>query len=181
MSQPIIIQGGMGAAVSNWRLARTVAEKGHLGVVSGTAIGAILTRRLQNGDPGGHMRRALEHFPLPELAAEILSRYYVPGGKKHDEPYRNPPMFTLDSDLALLQLTVIANFVEVYLAKEGHDGVIGINYMEKIQMPTLASLYGAMLAGVDYVLMGAGIPRAIPGILDELALHKSVSLKINVD
>ena len=30
-------------------------------------------------------------------------------------------------------------------------------------------LYGAMLAGVDYVLMGAGIPRTIPGILDSLA------------
>ena len=32
---PVIIQGGMGVGVSGWRLARAVAERGHLGVVSG--------------------------------------------------------------------------------------------------------------------------------------------------
>ena len=64
---------------------------------------------------------------------------------------------------------MLANFVEVWLAKEGHDGVVGINLLTKVQMPNLASLYGAMLAGVDYVLMGAGIPREIPGVLDALA------------
>ena len=67
------------------------------------------------------------------------------------------------------QLIVAANFVEVYLAKEGHDGPVGVNYLEKLQAPTLPSLYGAMLAGVDYVLMGAGIPKAIPALLDDLA------------
>jgi len=181
MSEPIIIQGGMGAAVSNWQLARTVSQNGHLGVVSGTAIDGILTRRLQDGDPGGHMRRALEHFPVPELAAEVLSSYYIPGGRKPDQSYRTAPMYNLDPVNALVHLTVVANFVEVYLAKEGHDGVIGINYLEKIQLPTPASLYGAMLAGVDYVLMGAGIPRSIPGILDEFTAHRPVSLKINVE
>jgi nitronate monooxygenase len=35
---PLLIQGGMGVAVSNHRLARAVAMTGHLGVVSGTAI-----------------------------------------------------------------------------------------------------------------------------------------------
>ena len=35
-------------------------------------------------------------------------------------------------------------------------------------MPHLASIYGAMLAGVGYVLMGAGIPLHIPGVLDAL-------------
>jgi len=38
-----------------------------------------------------------------------------------------------------------------------------------------------MLAGVDYVLMGAGIPRAIPGSLDRLALGVSAELKVDVD
>jgi len=37
-----------------------------------------------------------------------------------------------------------------------------------------------MLAGVDYVLMGAGIPRAIPGALDCLASGESTELKIDV-
>jgi hypothetical protein len=47
-------------------------------------------------------------------------------------------------------------------------------------MPTLASLYGAMLAHVDYVLMGAGIPRAIPGILDQLASGLVAKQKLDV-
>jgi len=45
---------------------------------------------------------------------------------------------------------------------------VGINFLEKIQVPTPATLYGALLAGVDYVLVGAGIPRDIPGLLDGL-------------
>jgi nitronate monooxygenase len=181
MKVPILIQGGMGVAVSDWRLARSVSGTGNLGVVSGTAIDGVLALRLQNGDPGGHMRRALEHFPQPKIAADILAHYYIPGGKVDDEPYCTLSMLKLDSDQDRLNLIIVANFVEVYLAKEGHDGIVGINYLEKIQLPILPSLYGAMLAGVDYVLMGAGIPRAIPGILDKLVLHQTVSLKLNVD
>ena len=49
---PVIIQGGMGAGVSSWRLARAVSSTGQLGVVSGTALDVILARRLQEGDPG---------------------------------------------------------------------------------------------------------------------------------
>ena len=75
------------------------------------------------------------------------------------------------------QLTMLANFVEIFLAREGHDGIVGINLLTKVQMPTLPSLYGAMLAGVDYVLMGAGIPREIPGVLDALAQHSTVLLR----
>jgi len=79
------------------------------------------------------------------------------------------------------QLTVLANFVEVFLAKEGHHGVVGVNLLTKLQLPNLASLYGAMLAGVDYVLMGAGIPREIPAALDALALHQPARLSLDVD
>jgi hypothetical protein len=63
----------------------------------------------------------------------------------------------------------VANFVEVFLAKEGHPGVVGLNLLEKIQFPNLPSLYGAMLAGVNAVLVSAGIPRAVPGVLDHFA------------
>jgi nitronate monooxygenase len=38
-----------------------------------------------------------------------------------------------------------------------------------------------MLAGVDYVLMGAGIPRAIPGLLDRLAAGEPAEQKIDVE
>ena len=49
---PTIIQGGMGAGVSDWRLARAVSACGQLGVVSGTALDVIVARRLQAGDQG---------------------------------------------------------------------------------------------------------------------------------
>jgi len=58
--------------------------------------------------------------------------------------------------------------------------VVGINLLEKIQLATLPSLYGAMLADVDYVLMGAGIPRAIPGVLDQFAAGEAAQLRIDV-
>ena len=51
-----------------------------------------------------------------------------------------------------------ANFAEVFLARQGHRDPVGINYLRKIQLPLPPAAYGAMLAGVDYVLMGAGIP-----------------------
>jgi nitronate monooxygenase len=180
MSEPVIIQGGMGAGVSNWKLAKAVSLAGHLGVVSGTALDSILARRLQLGDSDGAMRRALAHFPDQAFSQKILERYFIPGGKPPKTPFKNIPIFSLHPSLEALQLNVAANFAEVYLAKEGHAGVVGINFLEKIQMPTLSCLYGALLAGVDYILMGAGIPRAIPGIIDQLILHEEVSLKINV-
>ena len=175
MRWPRVIQGGMGVGISNWRLARAVAQGGQLGVVSGTALDQLLTRRLQDGDPGGHMRRGLDHFPVRAMAEDIWSRYYIHGGKSAREPYAVIPQHTLDSPPHLTELCVVANFVEVFLAREGHDGLIGINYLEKIQIPHLASLYGAMLAGVGVVLMGAGIPLKIPGSLDLLARHEAAT------
>jgi nitronate monooxygenase len=77
---PTIIQGGMGAAVSNWRLAQAVSRLGQLGVVSGTALDEVFARRLQDGDPGGHMRRGLDRFVFPEMAKRVWSTYFIPGG-----------------------------------------------------------------------------------------------------
>ena len=177
---PIIIQGGMGVAISNWTLARAVSRLGQLGVVSGTGINRVLASRLADGDLDGHMRRALASFPMPELVQNILRRYYVPDGKAPTAPYKTPPAYTVNPPLFLDRLTALANYVEVFLAKENHNGLVGINLLEKVQMPNLASLYGAMLAGVDYVLMGAGIPTQVAGILDKLAHHEPVSYRLDV-
>ncbi|HVO32275.1 MAG TPA: nitronate monooxygenase, partial [Elusimicrobiota bacterium] len=98
-----------------------------------------------------------------------------------DAPYKSSPVFTQNPDTALLQLTTAANFVEVWLAKEGHSGVVGVNYLEKIQLPHLSSLYGALLAGVDYVIMGAGIPRQIPEVLDRLVKHEEAQYRLHVE
>jgi nitronate monooxygenase len=177
---PVLIQGGMGVGVSDWRLARAVAESGHLGVVSGTALDTVMARRLQLGDPDGDVRRALAALPVPEVAERIVERYFVPGGKRADERFTQTSMKRDNPSSNIEELLVAANFVEVYLAKEGHSGPVGINFLEKVQAPTLPSLYGAMLAGVDYVLMGAGIPRAIPAVLDKLAEGSSVELGLDV-
>jgi nitronate monooxygenase len=177
---PVLIQGGMGAGVSSPQLANAVARYGHLGVVSGTGVDLSFCRRLQDGDFDGRQRRALAAFPIPEVAERILEKYYIPGGKGPDDRYKTKPMPTIDMKGMALDLMVVGNFVEVWLAKEGHDGLVGVNYLEKIQIPHLASLYGAMLAGVDYVLMGAGIPMAIPGVLDGLSKGEPVKYKIDV-
>jgi len=180
MNLPKLIQGGMGVAISDWRLARAVSQLGQLGVVSGTGVGRVFTSRLGDGDLSGHMRRALAGFSLPEPVQKIIGRYYIPGGKTSEMPYALPPVYSLQPPRFLDQLTAIANFVEVFLAKEGHAGLVGINLLEKVQLPNLASLYGAMLAGVDVVLMGAGIPTQIAGILDKLANHEAVSYRVEV-
>ena len=180
MNLPTIIQGGMGVAVSSWRLARAVSQRGQLGVVSGTAIDAVIARRLQMGDRGGHLRAAFDAFPLREVADRVWARYFAKGGKPARRPFKSKPITSLKMPAALLDLMVVANFSEVHLAKVGHEGLVGINLLEKIQLPNLASLFGAMLAGVDFVLMGAGIPRAIPAILDRFAGGQPAELRVDV-
>ena len=177
---PTIIQGGMGAGVSSWQLAQAVSQLGQLGVVSGTALDQVFVRRLQDGDPGGHMRRALDYFPFAFMAERAWIKFYVPGGKLASASYKTLPMHSKDTPRELSELCIVANFVEVFLAREGHENPVGINYLEKIQIPHLPSLYGAMLAGVGYVLMGAGVPLKIPGVLDLLACNNPATYILRV-
>ncbi len=177
--EPVVVQGGMGVGVSSWRLARAVARAGQLGVVSGTALDVVLARRLQDGDPDGTARRALARLPLPDLAARVLARWFVPGGRA-GAPYTPVPRIGLRPNPIRDDLTVAGNFVEVWLAKEGHDGLVGVNFLEKIQMATPAAAYGAMLAGVDVVLMGAGIPREVPALLDAFAAGRPAGVSVDV-
>jgi nitronate monooxygenase len=144
-------------------------------------LDSVMIRRLQLGDVGGHMRRGLAAFPVPAVAERILQRYFKSEAEVDDKPRKLIPGFRIDPPANVVDLTIAANFVEVFLAKEGHQGHVGVNYLEKIQMPNLTSIFGAMLAGVDNVLMGAGIPRTIPGILDSLAEWKPVEMRINVE
>ncbi|HHQ49454.1 MAG TPA: nitronate monooxygenase [Acidobacteria bacterium] len=170
-----IIQGGMGVAISDWRLARAVSATGQLGVVSGTGIGTVVAARLTGGDPGGHVHRALEAFPDQEVARRVLHRYAAERGRR-----RRPPLWSPEPPRALVELTVVAAFAEVWLARQGHTNPVGINLLEKIQMPTMATLYGAMLGGVGVVIMGAGIPYQVPAILAGLASHRPVSYRLEL-
>lgn len=177
---PRLIQGGMGIAVSSYRLARTVSSLGQLGVVSGTALDIVLTRRLQLGDPTGELRRALAAFPDPRVTRRLLDDYFVPGGKAPDAPFKPLPMYAAAPSPARHEAAMLGGFVEVWLAKEGHRGVVGINFLHKIQIPTPATLYGALLAGVDYVLVGAGIPRDIPALLERLCRNEPARVALQV-
>lgn len=179
-SLPQIIQGGMGVGVSHWPLARAVSRLGQLGVVSGTALDQVLARRLQDGDPGGYLRHALDHFPFPSMAQRVRDAWYLPGGRAPGKPYAKVASHLPDGPREVWELCIVANFVEVFLAGEGHGNPVGINYLEKIQLPHLPSIYGAMLAGVGYILMGAGIPLKIPGALDAIASYETATYPLQV-
>jgi len=180
MAHPRILQGGMGIYASPWQLAREVALFGQLGVVSGTTIQLIFARLLQLGDKGGHIRRALLAFPDQKMAGRIHDRHYVSGEISPTARYKHIEPFSLNPSRHLIELTIVTNFCQVWLAKEGHNGKIGVNFLEKIQMPHLYALYGTLLAGVDYLFMGAGIPMQISGVLDKLIKHESATYNVHV-
>lgn len=186
---PELIQGGMGVGVSDWRLARAVAVAGQwhgarvLGVVSGTGLPVMLVDRLQAGDPD--VVRALRAFDS-EIASEILDEYLVEGPVAAKRRRKLPPKpevvvtGTAAMQAKMTRLAVAAAFVEVWLAKEGHNGPIGINVLEKVQTMHLPVLLGAMLAGVDYVLVGAGIPHQVPAVLASYARNEPASYRMDV-
>src|ERR1039458_8090461 len=76
MSQPLIIQGGMGVAVSGWSLARALSPAGHRLPLCGTALTVVLARRLQLGQPGGDLRRALDQFPVPQKSERVFAYHF---------------------------------------------------------------------------------------------------------
>ncbi len=202
-----LIQGGMGVYVSNWRLAKTVARQRPgvtAGTVSGTALDVVYVRLLQLGDPGGHARRALQAFDETfgvSIGRTIYDRFYIEGGKAPGARFRSAPMqivrthdgrntfpvpngttavvpLKLEDDI--IELLIATGFAEVWLAKEGHSGKIFINFLNKIELPLIYVLYGAMLAGVDGVIVGAGNPEGLPALCEQLAQHVPVANAISI-
>jgi NAD(P)H-dependent flavin oxidoreductase YrpB (nitropropane dioxygenase family) len=206
LKQVRLIQGGMGVYISNWQLARAVAAERPgetAGTVSGTALDVVYVRLLQLGDPGGHVRRALaafdERFGVA-VGEQICARYFVPGGKAPEERFKSAPMVAVHGtvseqaaeepsarrtiplrlDPRVVELLIATGFAEVWLAKEGHQGKIFINFLNKIELPLLYIMYGAMLAGVDGIIVGAGNPEGLPAICSQLAHHNPVSRDLAV-
>ena len=177
IKHPALIQGGMGIGVSNWELAKAVSCTGSLGIISGTASDTIMIRRLQDGDSGGHVRRALASFPHAIAVREVLRKYFRPEGRAVGQPYLLLPLYQHVTSVFRQLITSMGTFVEVFLAKEGHTGKVGINLLTKIQLPTLPSIFGALLAKVDYLCMGAGIPKEVPGVLQAIINWQPASMK----
>lgn len=207
LDQIKLIQGGMGVYVSNWRLAKTVAMQRigeTVGTVSGTALDIVYVRLLQLGDPGGHARRALQAFDKTfgvSIGSKICDRFFVEGGKVPNDRFRSAPMhivrtqdgrktfpvptgktapvrLTLDDDI--IELLIATGFAEVWLAKQGHPGKIFINFLNKVELPLIYVLYGAMLAGVDGIVVGAGNPDGLPAICQQLTTHAAIDHEISV-
>ena len=118
----------------------------------------VLIRELQKGDPEGIWRRSMAAFPDQDMVQRLMDKFYIEGGKGDDTPFKPIPMWTIEPPQSLVEATVVANFCEIWLAKHNDDstptnhGFVGINCLTKIQLPNVPSLYGAMLAGCDYVI-----------------------------
>ena len=201
-----LIQGGMGVYVSNWRLAQAVASARPgetVGTVSGTALDVVYARLLQLGDPGGHARRALhalDELYATDIGQRVCDRYFVEGGKAAADRFRSAPMqmvHAADGGLLrtvpsgggsvyisladdVIELLIATGFAEVWLAKQGHSGNIFINFLNKIEMPLIYVMYGAMLAGVDGIIVGAGNPDGLPAVCTNLANHQPISHPVSV-
>ena len=202
-----LIQGGMGVYVSNWRLARAVAKEKpgiSVGTVSGTGLDVVYVRLLQLGDPGGHVRRALRAFDAlfgVSMGQKILDRFFIEGGKAPTARFKNAPKQTvrtqnggdslpapvqpaapvvLSMETDVVELLIATGFAEVWLARQGHDGKVFINFLHKVELPLIFTMYGAMLAGVDGVIVGAGNPDGLPAICSRLAEHGTVTYDISV-
>lgn len=177
---PKIIFGGMGIYISDWKFTNTVSRLGQQGTLSGVVLERIMVNLLQMGDIGGHIRRALSNFPFPHISKMVLNEYYVEGGLKKGTVPKKAQMFSVKPSELLISLTVCANYAFVWLSKEGHKNPVSINYLEKIAMPHLYAIFGAMLAGIDLITMGAGIPLQIPKVIDSYIIGEEAKYSVPV-
>ena len=182
VTHPKVVFAALGIHASPpWEYARAAAKLGQIGVVSGAAYHYIFARILQRGDLDGHYRRAIKTFPDREMAERVFERYYVPGGISPTQRYmfvEQPSLFPSDD---MIELIIVANYCQVWVAKDGHDGLIGINFLEKMQIQLIYGIYGALLADVNYLFIGAGIPNQISEILKKLIRHEPATYQIKVE
>lgn len=166
---PRLIQAGMGVQISCARLANATSRLGALGIVSGVGLRHIVIEQVRAGDS---IAIALARtFPIQRYVDELLA--FAHGGQRHQDP---PPMDHPDPKRGALprRLGVIATYVEVMRARQGHRGKVGVNVMWKCALTVLPTIFGAMLAGADALLCGAGVPMELPDIVANLRAGQAI-------
>jgi NAD(P)H-dependent flavin oxidoreductase YrpB (nitropropane dioxygenase family) len=123
----------------------------------------------------------LQAYPDREIVEWLAATYYVESGRRAGAAYRLLPIHRFRPTVRSQRVLAAATFSEVALAKEGHEGLVGVNLLAKLKRYTLPCLYGAMLAGVDAVFMGAGIPIEEAEELPKLAAGERARLRLEVD
>ncbi len=166
---PELIQAGMGAHISCARLANATSRLGALGVVSSVGLRHIVPQQVRAGDDD--TIELAKTFPFARYVEDLLS--YAPGGKRHT---RAIPIDVPDAVKGALakRLSVISAYIEVMRAKRGHKGMVGINVMWKCALTVLPSIYGALIAGVDAFLCGAGVPMELPEIVRRMRQGENI-------
>ena len=169
---PRLIQAGMGVRISGARLANAASRLGALGVVSGAGLRHVVIEEIRAGNE--EVLRAVRAFPIGRYVEEMMA--WAPGGTKWNRP---APVDEVDPARGALpqRLSVIAAFVEVMRAKEGHRGKVGVNVMWKCTLTVLPTILGAMLAGSDALLCGAGVPIELPEILQKLQAGENLAYR----
>ncbi|MFO1490789.1 MAG: hypothetical protein U1F87_07745 [Kiritimatiellia bacterium] len=78
-------------------------------------------------------------------------------------------------------MIMMGAFAEVFLAKENHHGLVGINLLDEDPVPHSSPRCTARCwPGNWRASAGAGIPREIPAILDRYTQGESATLKLDV-
>ncbi|MFH2203503.1 MAG: nitronate monooxygenase [Elusimicrobiota bacterium] len=184
-----ILVGGMGADISSIELVAAAANHpgGRIsGSLSATALADIYVHRLQLGDANNEIREAFTACggAIPALAGDIdrlYTNYHIPGGKIVTVPFRGISIGGMTPPRDVQILTIAATFAHIWRTKKAApDRPIGINFLRKIERPLLYGLYGAMLAGADWVVMGAGDISDIPDIMNRLSRNEPAELSVQV-
>ena len=149
----------------------------------GVGIGQkILERYFIDGGktPAARFKNAPKQVVRAQNGSDLLPLLFQPAVTAASVPVA----FSLDQEI--IELLIAAGFAEVWLARQGLDilqgkpGRIFINFLHKIELPLIFSMYGAMLAGVDGIIVGAGNPDGLPAICSRLAEHAAVTYDLSV-
>ena len=142
-----------------------------------------MPKRVYDRDPD--TLRALRALSAinPEIAEKILNKYLPKPGQKYKLPQKPEVLITGNQEKQdeYNNRAFASAFVEVWLAKEGHNGPIGMNLLEKVQLPHLPIILGAMAAELDTLIVGAGIPLQVPKILENFTKSEEASYRIDVE